>query len=345
MDAFNLLHGWSSKPPVNSAVLVSIDQNPVFQQPPDATGNAWRFTLTVTEEGGIPTTVTGLTIDGADFTSKIPALFGSTALPANSSLSATIGLSNLAVPKNVVILVSGVDASGVAWSQQLSIPFTGPQIPLTVAGISNAASGQQVYAPGMIMSIYGTQLGNFAQAFGTVPLPIYLAGFEAYVNGVSAPLYYVSPNQVNIQIPYETQPGEATLTVGNPYINVDYNFTVAASAPGIFTAVDGSLVPFSTAARNQIITLYLTGDGQVTPSLATGTAPSANTSRLPKPQLAPSVTVGGVSATIDFIGIPLGYVGVTQVNFTVPAGAPTGVQPVVVTIGAASSVPANLTVQ
>jgi uncharacterized protein (TIGR03437 family) len=346
VDAYNLVHGWSSKPPVNSAVFVSIDQNPVFQTT-DRTGNAWKFTLTLTEEGGIPTSITGLTIDGASFTPRIASLFGSTALAANSSLSATISLSSIAVPKNVPIVVSGVDASGTTWTQQLSIPFQAPQVPLTITGVSNAASGQQVFAPGMIVSVYGTNLGGLTQSFGTVPLPTYLGGFEAYVNGVPAPLYYVSPNQVNIQIPYETQPGKATLTVGNPYVNVDYTLQVAASAPGIFTSPDGSLVPYSSAARNQTITLYITGDGQVSPSLATGAAPSANTAlaRLPKPQQAASVTVGGVTAPIAFIGIPAGYVGVTQVNFTVPDGVAPGVQAVVVTIGTASSASAKLSVQ
>ena len=76
-----------------------------------------------------------------------------------------------------------------------------------IGGASNAASGQQSYAPGMLLSVYGTALGNFVQSAGTIPLPQYLAGFEASVNGVTAPLYYVSPGQVNIQIPYETQPG------------------------------------------------------------------------------------------------------------------------------------------
>jgi uncharacterized protein (TIGR03437 family) len=91
----------------------------------------------------------------------------------------------------------------------------------------------------------------------------------------------------------------------------------------------------------------MTGDGQVSPTLATGTAPSANTAlaRLPKPQQAASVTVGGVNAPITFIGIPAGYVGVTQVNFTVPDGVAPGVQPVVVTIGTANSASAKLNVQ
>ena len=85
-----------------------------------------------------------------------------------------------------------------------------------MAGASNAASGDQVYAPGMIMSVYGESMGGFAQAAGAIPLPSYLAGFMAWINGVPAPLYYVSPNQVNIQIPYETLPGLTTLETREP---------------------------------------------------------------------------------------------------------------------------------
>jgi uncharacterized protein (TIGR03437 family) len=54
--------------------------------------------------------------------------------------------------------------------------------------------------------------------------------------------------------------------------------------------------------------------------------------------------VGGQTAIIDFIGIPVGLVGVTQINYTVPAGISTGVQPVVVTVGGLASQAANLTV-
>jgi uncharacterized protein (TIGR03437 family) len=228
----------------------------------------------------------------------------------------------------------------------MSIPFQGFQTQLQVGGISNAATGQQAYAPGMILSIYGAALGTFVQSAATIPLPQYLAGFEATVNGNTAPLYYVSPNQVNVQIPYETSPGPATLVVGTPYANLTYTFQVSNAAPGIFAFQNGSINPFSSAAVGQTVTLYITGDGRVTPSLATGSTPSPRTSlgNLPKPQQAVSVTVGGVSANIAFIGIPSGLVGVTQINYTIPAGVPAGVQPVVVTVGSVASPAANLTI-
>jgi uncharacterized protein (TIGR03437 family) len=151
---------------------------------------------------------------------------------------------------------------------------------------------------------------------------------------------------VNIQIPYEIQPGTTTLMVGNPYVNVNYNITITAAAPGIFMTNGFAHAPFSSAARGQTTTLFITGEGQVSPSLATGTTPSAETplAQLPKPQLPVTLTVGGQPATIAFIGIPSGLVGVTQINYTVPANAPLGVQPVVVTVGTVASPAAKLTV-
>jgi uncharacterized protein (TIGR03437 family) len=347
IDVTNFVKQWSSAKAVTSAVVPSIDQNPVFQSTPDASGNPWHFTLTLNEEAGIATTLTGFTINGVNYGSQIASLFHGTSIPAGGSISATMGLNNLGVPATVTFVFSGVDAGGTAWSQQLAIPFDGPQTHLTVAGIGNAASGGQTFAPGMILSVYGTAMGNFAQSAATIPLPGYLAGFEALINGVPAPLYYVSPNQVNIQIPYETQTGRATLTLGNPFENVNYNFRVAAAGPGIFTFQDGSVNPSRNGSVGQIVTMFMTGDGQVSPSLSTGNSPSANTplARLPKPQLPVTVTVGGVPATVNFIGIPSGLVGVTQINFTIPQGVASGVQPVVVTVGTASSQAANLTVQ
>jgi uncharacterized protein (TIGR03437 family) len=58
-----------------------------------------------------------------------------------------------------------------------------------------------------------------------------------------------------------------------------------------------------------------------------------------------TVTVGGVNAPIQFIGIPSGLAGVTQINYQVPSGLSTGPQPVVVTVGGFASQTATLTVQ
>ena len=343
VDATNLIKGWATKPAVASAVVASIDQNPVYAlAQPDKNGNRWVFQLTLNEEAGVGTTLTDLTIDGVSYAAQLGSLFGGTAIGAYGRVNATVGLANVAAPKSVTIGFAGLDGSGAAWNTQLTVPFNGVQVQLAVGGISNTASGQQVYAPGMVMSIYGTQLGNMLQVAGTVPLPQFLAGFQAAVNGVIAPIYFVSPNQVNVQIPYETLPGKATLVVGNPYANVSYPFTVAAAAPGIFMLADGSVNPSSSGARGQTVTMFVTGDGRLSPAGATGTTPNPRVT--PKPAQAVSVTVGGVTAALAFVGVPSWSVGVTQINFTIPPSVALGVQPVVVTVGTTASPAAKITV-
>jgi uncharacterized protein (TIGR03437 family) len=49
------------------------------------------------------------------------------------------------------------------------------------------------------------------------------------------------------------------------------------------------------------------------------------------------MTIGGVTAHMEYVGIPSWSVGTLQINFTVPLNVPLGVEPVVVTVGSASS--------
>ncbi len=108
----------------------------------------------------------------------------------------------------------------------------------------------------------------------------------------------------------------------------------------------GTVTPAATAARGAVISLYMTGAGAVSPAVATGAAPAAGTAvaQLPAPVQSTSVTIGGVSAPVQFVGIPAGLVGVTQINVTVPASAALGSQPVIVTVGTIAGAAATLTV-
>jgi uncharacterized protein (TIGR03437 family) len=347
LDVSNFVHQWNSAAPTSSAVVVSVSQNPgpgiygnaevVFEQP----ANNWNFILTLTEEAGVATKLTGMTINGVNYSSQIASLFGNGSIPANQSISAQLNLTNLKAPGNLPFTFSGVDVGGRKWSEQLDIPFQGVEAQLTIGGVSNAASGQQVFAPGEIVSVYGTAMGDFVQSAGALPLTMYMAGFEAYVNDNPAYLYYVSPNQVNLQIPYETSNGPATLTIGNPYADVNYNFQVQEAAPGIFVTPDGLVNPSPSGAPGQTLTLFVTGVGQVRPSIPDGEAPNDNNSQ---PTQAVSLTVGGVLASTSYVGIPTWSVSVVQINFVVPATVAAGKQPVVVTVGRVASPPAYMNI-
>jgi len=357
VDVTKLIQSWSSAAPSGPVVVASLDQNPVYQGNSESCGTSstWNYQITLSEEGGFATTVTGFTLNGVDYSSKIASIFGTSSIGARQSITGCMSLASLAAP-----VFEAFSFSGPNWSTALNISFQGPQSQLSVGGATNAASYKQVYAPGMIMAVFGAGLGSLAQAASTIPLPEYMGGVEAWICPVNCstgtnypvPLYYVGPNQVNIQIPYEVT-GSADLQIGNPYAFTDYFFTVSTVAPGIFTFLDGSndVNPSRTAKAGQVTFLFITGDGRVSPSLADGTTPSSGTPlpNLPKPRQAVSITVGGVPVvTTDnnwFIGIPPGLVGVTQINFTVPAGVPSGRQPVVVTVGTTPSAPAFITIQ
>ncbi len=215
-----------------------------------------------------------------------------------------------------------------------------------LTAFTNAASYQQAFAPGGILTIWGSQLSNGTQQASSVPLPISMSGTEVLINGIAAPLYYVSPGLVNAQIPYDVPAGSATVNVNNNGQVSTRTVNIASAGPGIFMDGAGAVVPTSSAARGQEIAIYVTGVGAVSPAVATGSAPDSSTAlaNLPRPSQAATVTVGGAAANIDFIGIPPGLVGVTQINFTVPSGVNPGAQQVVVKIGAAASAPATLTV-
>ena len=235
----------------------------------------------------------------------------------------------------------------------IAIPVTlvvGGSSTVAITGLQNAFSYQGVFAPGMSMSVYGINLAPGTQSASKLPLPLTMQGITASVNGVSAPLYYVSPGQLNIQVPYEIGAGPAIVAVNNGGQVAVFPFTVTMTAPGLYnSAIDNATgLPASSAATGAVLLLFMTGDGDITPFLATGATPSAsitNTALLPKPRLPVTVTLGGVPATVLFAGIPSGLAGVTQIDIVVPANAPSGAQNVVVTVGGVAAPPVMLTIQ
>jgi uncharacterized protein (TIGR03437 family) len=235
----------------------------------------------------------------------------------------------------------------------VTIPVTlivNPSSTTTIAGVGNNFSGSTTAAPGEMVAVYGTAMAPIGTASlaSTLPLPLNLNGVSATVNGVSAPLYYLSPTQIDLQIPYETGAGPAVLGLNNNGQIAAFPIQVAATAPGLFpSAIDpltGALT--TTVTQNQILILYVTGEGDVTPTLATGATPPFNTNpaKYPAPRQPLSVTIGGVSAPVGFAGIPNGVAGVTQIDMTVPGNAPLGQQPLVVTVGGVPSQTVMLTV-
>jgi uncharacterized protein (TIGR03437 family) len=217
----------------------------------------------------------------------------------------------------------------------------------SISSVANSFSSQTTGSPGMLLSVFGSKLANSTQTVTGTILPYSVAGVSATVNNIAAPLLYVSPTQLNIQIPYEVGSGPAVLSINNNGQIAGFLFQMAATAPGIFADANGNLAPNDSVQQGANGTFYLTGAGEVATLLLDGRTPSAATppANLPKPSQPLSVTVGGTPVFVRSYGLAPGQFGVMVVNFVVPASVPTGRQPVVVTVGGASSPPVNVTVQ
>jgi uncharacterized protein (TIGR03437 family) len=231
--------------------------------------------------------------------------------------------------------------------QFLEVPVTlvaSASSSIRIDGITNAASFQLAAAPGMMAAVFGSQLASAPGQPTGIPLPLQLNLASVTINGVAAPLLFVSPGQLNIQIPYEAGAGPAVMGIDFNGQVAYHEFTIAPSAPGIF-AWGGALAPVSSGPPGDTLSLYMTGEGDVSPFFGTNQTPPSTVplDQLPKPVLPVAVTVGGVPAAIQFIGIPTGLLG-TMINFTIPPGMTAGVQPLVVTVNGVSSPPVNLTV-
>ncbi|HLJ17908.1 MAG TPA: IPT/TIG domain-containing protein [Bryobacteraceae bacterium] len=218
--------------------------------------------------------------------------------------------------------------------------FSGSGVYLNPVGVVNSAS----YAPftagvsrGEYITLNGTNLGSSTlQVASTVPFPTTLGGVQVLINNVAAPIYYVSSNQVAALVPYETTASVAQIQVMNNGApsNAITEF-VNQTTPGVFTQgangigyaaaghQDGSVItPSNPAQIGETINVYVTGLGDVFPSIADGTAAAVN----PLSTTSNTITadIAGVAAPVYYSGLAPGYVGLYQLDVLVPSGVSTG---------------------
>jgi uncharacterized protein (TIGR03437 family) len=242
----------------------------------------------------------------------------------------------------------------------LTVEFDGYAVPLPAIasnGVVNTGSYQvgQGLAPGSYISIFGAYLADAIVGSPTLSLPVSVGTVSVSFDGggLSLPghISFVSPGQVNVQIPWEFQ-GQSSvkMTVSLSYIpSAVYTVPLNTYSPGIFefsdnghlsaAATDANGVVFTQAnpaKRGQTIVLYVNGLGPVDQKMTSGEPtplppPLANTTVLP------TVKIGNTNAHVDFAGLSPGWVGLYQVNVDVPSNAATGPQPIVVSIGGVDS--------
>jgi uncharacterized protein (TIGR03437 family) len=236
-----------------------------------------------------------------------------------------------------------------------------PPLP-TIKGVTNAASyATGAVSPGELVTLFGTAIGPAAAASATTDpatgkLATTIGGVQVLFNGTAAPMIYASGTQVSAVVPYEMAP------VVSPSVWIKYSgqtsnvfqVTTATTAPGLFTQNASGSGPGAIlnqdnsvngqgngAPRGSIVQVYLTGEGQTRPAGVTG---AITTATLPPPQVTPApvlavgVTINGQPALYVYAGEAPGLVaGMMQLNVQIPATAPSGDLPILVSIGGNTS--------
>jgi uncharacterized protein (TIGR03437 family) len=207
-------------------------------------------------------------------------------------------------------------------------------------GVLNSATfarGQAV-SPGSLVSIFGSELAAGIAQADSIPLSTTLANVSVTFNKVPAPLVFVAGGQINAQLPWNTL-SSGTLS-GSVDVVVTRNGVASAAkqipvgpfAPGIY-AVDnraiainpdgslaqpaGSIPGINTrpAKQGEAIIVLGTGLGAVDSALANG---ANSRDKLRSVTTPPMVLINGLTAPVLFAGLSPDFVGVYQVNATVP---------------------------
>jgi uncharacterized protein (TIGR03437 family) len=217
--------------------------------------------------------------------------------------------------------------------------FSGSGVFINPAGVVNAASSAPFTAgivPGDFITIYGSNLAPGIATAYTVPFPTTagLDGVQVTVNGLPAPVQFVSPGQISAIVPYAIgSPSIARIQVVNNGVasNAVTEF-VNLTAPGVFTVPPGgvgygavlhgdySLVTAQNPAQvGETVSVYLTGLGTTNPLIQDGSAgvfSQTNNTIM--------VYIGGQAATVGYAGLAPQLAGLYQINVTVPSGVTTG---------------------
>ena len=285
---------------------------PAISTDPSGSGNA--YALVAVDGGAALTSLNNLVISPA--THKVDVV-------ASSTMSASLAVANVATP-----VVAAV------------IPI------VEVTDLST-------FAPGELVEIYGTNLSQVTtdlSGWPGVSLPNALNGVSVILGGHGARVLYVSSGQVDVVLPFGAVPGAQPLTLTNANgTSAPFSLSVATIAPALYNfAFENSnftlLSQNNPASAGDVLVFYMTGMGQTTPTLLTGqTVPNGppyyNTASV-------KVTIAGVNANVIYsIGAPPYVAGLYQMAVTVPAGVPSGNQPVIATSGGIQSNTVTITVK
>ncbi len=184
-------------------------------------------------------------------------------------------------------------------------------------------------APGTIVAIYGSNLASVPAQPTTIPLPLSMNGTTVLIGGVQAPLFYVSPGQINAQVPFELDPAKQYQVVvsANGALTTPQPLQLTAATPGLDAFPDGTVVAIhsadgtlvsqdSPAKPGEYVVMYLLGMGPTDNPIVSGAGSPGDP--LDRPKAVPVLTLGGVNVPVAFAGLTPQLVGLYQINLQVP---------------------------
>ncbi len=274
-------------------------------------------------------------------TQSVPTTAGATYTDAITGMVYTIGNGGnvrigFGVPPQL-----GIDVA-------LAAPaFNGTGVYLDPVGVLNAGSYAPFTAgvsPGELLTLFGTNLAASTQVASTSIFPNKLNNVQVLIDGIAAPLYYVSSTQIAAIVPYAA----STFPVAS--IQVNNNGTksnivtalVSASTPGVQTYPKPNGISVAAAVRydssgkasivteanpalpGDTVSIYLTGLGAVFPPIQDGFPGSTDSSSLNGATNTFAVDLNGTTATVGYAGLAPGSTGQYQLNITIPTGLTTG---------------------
>jgi uncharacterized protein (TIGR03437 family) len=288
----------------------------------------------------------------------------------------TLSVSSGVTPASLTVTVNPQGLPTGQLSATVTISSTGSLTPATFTvsltvlpgptissgGVVNGASFTAALgaAPGSLISIFGSNLGP-ATGVGvyTVPWPTNVSNVQVTIGGYPAPLFYVSASQINCQVPFELagQTSAPVVVQNGAASSPPANLAVSAFSPGIYTAVvNGQTIgailnqdysqntPANPAQVGQVIQIFANGQGAVVNAPADGAAAPGGPNLATTPAN-PVVLVGGQPATVAFSGLAPSFVGLWQINVTIPAAVtPGNAVPVQIIQGTAASNAANVAI-
>jgi len=298
----------------NSSGFIFLDQNGLFISAADPASPG--VLARVNASTGIATLPTGVV--------EAPVL-GATGRAFTRSLAVLASRSEI-----VVLSTSGITILPPNYDAAVAVPV--------ISKVVSAADGASSVAPGGLMSVLGTNLSATSLASNAIPLPTVLGDSCLVANGQPIPLLYVSPAQVNAQMPAQAV-GNVSISMHTPGgVSNTFLANVLPSAPAVFrSATSGDLTNIPTVVRfsnglvvtstnpvhrGDILTIYLTGLGAVNPPVPDGVPASADP--LSTTVVNPSVAIGGAGCPVMFSGLAPGYVGLYVLNVSVPSSTPQG---------------------